>query len=250
VVKQQEGKLKEYAVVGTGNYHEGTAKIYTDYHLMTADKRITKEVKRVFDFFESNYLVQEYDHLIVSPHYTRTRFVELIDKEIENIKKGLPSGIVLKLNSLSDLKLIDKLYEASRYGVSIRLIIRGICSLIPQVPGLSENIEVISVVDRYLEHTRLFKFMNGGDPKFFISSADWMTRNIDHRVEVTAPIYDKAVKRQMQDHLDLIWKDNVKSRVIGGKEINAYKKNMGPRIRSQIEMYNYLRKVLKKNQLS
>ena len=250
VVKQQEGRLKEFAIVGTGNYHEGTAKIYTDYHLMTADKRITKEVKRVFDFFESNYLVQDYDHLIVSPHYTRTRFIELIDKEIENMKKGLPAGIVLKLNSLSDLNMIDKLYEASQYGVSTRLIIRGICSLIPQVPGLSENIEVISIVDRYLEHTRLFKFMNGGDPKFFISSADWMTRNIDHRVEVTAPIYDRTIKRQMQDHLDLIWKDNVKSRIIGGKEINAYKKNMGPRIRSQIEMYNYLQKVLKKNQLA
>ena len=173
----------------------------------------------------------------------------LIEQEIENAKKGLPAGMFLKMNSLSDLEIIDKLYEASKYGVKIRLIVRGICSLIPQLPGVSDNIEAISIIDRYLEHSRVFIFENGGDPKFYLSSADWMTRNIDQRVEVSVPVYDKHLQAQLRDHLELIWKDNVKCRFHNAEQNNAYKKQPGPRIRSQIEMFNYVRKTLKKNQL-
>jgi polyphosphate kinase len=249
VRRNENGKKKDFAIVGTGNFHEGTAKLYTDYHLLTSDKRITKEVRQVFEFLQSNYLVFKYNHLVVSPHHTRKKFYYLIDQEIENAKKGLPSGIFLKMNSLSDHDIIDKLYEASKYGVKIRLIVRGICSLIPQVDGLSENIEAISVLDRYLEHSRVFVFENGGDPLYFISSADWMTRNLDYRVEVTAPVYDKGIQIQLRDHLELIWKDNVKCRFHNSDQNNAYKKQPGPRIRSQLEMFNYVRKTLKKNQL-
>lgn len=249
VSRTEKGKIKDFAIVGTGNFHEGTAKLYTDYHLITANKAITKEVRQVFEFLQSNYLVFNYEHLIVSPHYTRKKFYMLIDQEIENAKKGLPAGMFLKMNSLSDLEMIDKLYEACKYGVKIRLIVRGICSLIPQVPGLSDNIEAISIIDRYLEHSRVFVFENGGEPKFYLSSADWMSRNLDYRVEVTVPVYDKYLQAQLRDHMELIWKDNVKCRFHNAQQDNAYKKQPGPRIRSQLEMFNYVRKTLKKNQL-
>lgn len=245
----ENNRARDFAIVGTGNFHEGTARLYTDYHLLTADKRITAEVRQVFEFLQANYLVFNYEHLIVSPHHTRNRFVELIDTEIENAKKGRPASIFLKMNSLSDLAMINKLYEANKYGVKIRLIVRGICSLIPQVPGLSQNIEAISVIDRYLEHSRVYIFENGGEAKYFISSADWMTRNIDLRVEVTAPVYDKSLQIQLRDHMEIIWKDNVKSRIHNGQQDNCYKKVPGPRVRSQIEMYHYVTKTLKKNQL-
>jgi len=249
LITRREGKkTKDYAIVGTGNFHVGTAKLYTDYQLLTSDKRITKEIAQVFEFFRANYLQFNYDHIIVSPHHTRAKLIGLVDQEIENAKKGLPSGITLKMNSLSDLAMIDKLYEANRYGVKIKLIVRGICSIIPQVPGFSENIEAISIVDRYLEHSRVFVFTNAGEPKYYISSADWMNRNIDYRVEVAVPIYDKRIQKQLHDHLHIMWLDNVKSRVLNQEQDNAYKKHQGPRIRSQIEMYSYVRKTLKKNQ--
>lgn len=243
----ENNKGRDFAIVGTGNFHEGTARLYTDYFLLTSDKRITKEIRQVFEFLQTNYLVFNYQHLIVSPHHTRIRFIELIQTEIENAKKGLPSGITLKMNSLSDVQMIEKLYEASKYGVKIKLIIRGICSLVPQVPGISENIEAISIVDRYLEHSRVFVFESGGQPKYFLGSADWMTRNLDLRVEVSTPVYDKTLQLQLRDHLDLMWKDNVKSRFHNAEEENCYKKIPGPRIRSQIEMYHYVTKVFKKN---
>lgn len=249
VSRTKNGKTKDFAIVGTGNFHEGTAKLYTDYHQITANKAITKEVRQVFDFLQSNYLVFDYQHLIVSPHHTRNKLCALITQEIENAKKGLPAGIFLKMNSLSDVDMIEKLYEASKYGVKIKLIVRGICSLIPQVNGLSDNIWAISVVDRFLEHSRVFVFENGGEPKYYLSSADWMTRNLDYRVEVTAPVYDKNLQMQLRDHLELIWKDNVKSRLHNAAQDNAYKKHPGPRIRSQIEMFDYVKKTLKKKQL-
>lgn len=248
VSRLEKGKAKDFAILGTGNFHEGTARFYTDYQLLTADKNLTKEVRQVFDFLQSNYLIFNYEHLIVSPHHTRKNMHRLIDNEIDNAKKGIPAGIFLKLNSLSDLEMIDKLYEASRYGVKIRLVIRGICSLIPNEPGLSDNIEAISIVDRYLEHSRVLIFENGGEPKYYLSSADWMTRNLDYRVEVTMPVYSKSIQNQLRDHMEIIWKDNVKSRHHNRDQNNAYKKIQGPKIRSQIEMFDYVRKTLKKNQ--
>lgn len=247
LVERRSGKKKEqFAIVGTGNFHEGTARVYTDYHLMTSDKRITKEVAQVFEFIKAPYMVKEYNHLIVSPHYTRGKFEDLIDREIEHAKAGRKAGVFLKMNSLSSFDMCDKLYEASAAGVQIRLIIRGICCLIPGVPGMSDNIEAISVIDRYLEHSRVYWFENGGDPACFISSFDFMTRNLDYRVEVGAPIYSKQVQRELKDHLELIWKDNVKARLHNEANDNAYRKIPGPRIRSQVAMYDYVKNQLKK----
>lgn len=243
--ENEDGKEQLYASVGTGNFNEGTSKFYTDYHLLTADPRITKDVARVFDFIANNYKIKRYRHLLVSPHHTRKNFIRLIDKEIENAKKGLPSGIKIKLNSLSDVKLIDKLYEASSYGVKIQLVVRGICSLVPGKKGMSENIEAISILDRYLEHSRLIIFENGGDPKYYLGSADWMRRNLDIRVEVTTPVFDDKVKRQLRDHFEIIWKDNVKSRWHNEALDNQYRQIRGPKIRSQYALYEYVKKQLK-----
>ena len=244
--RREKNRLVSYCSIGTGNFNESTAKLYTDYHLLTADKRITREVEKVFDFLHHNYKIHKYNHLLVSPHYTRKAMIRLIEVEIENAKRGDAAAIDLKLNSLCDVKLIEKLYEASSYGVKIRLIIRGICSLVPGVPGMSENIEAISILDRYLEHSRVAIFENSGDPKYYISSADWMPRNLDYRVEVTTPVYDKKIKKQLSDHFEIIWKDNVKARWHNEAMDNKYRKLKGPKIRSQYAMYDYVKKQLKK----
>lgn len=246
ITKERNGVEQLFATIGTGNFNESTSRLYTDYHLLTADKRITKDVARVFDFLRNNYKIKKYRHLLVSPHDTRKGFIRLIDKEIENAKKGLASGIKIKLNSLSDVKLIDKLYEASAYGVQVQMVIRGICSLVPGQKGLSENIEAISILDRFLEHSRLIIFENGGDPKYFLGSADWMPRNLDYRVEVSTPVYDETVKRQLRDHFDIIWKDNVKARWHNAELNNEYRRIRGPKIRSQYAMYDYVKKQLKR----
>ena len=246
ITRVENEKRELYASIGTGNYNESTSKLYTDYHLLTSNKDITKEVELVFDFLQRNYKVHKYQHLLVSPHTTRKSFIRLIDNEIENAKKGAPSGITIKMNSLCDIKLIDKLYEASSYGVKIRLVVRGICSIIPGVKGMSENIEVISIVDRFLEHSRIIAFENAGDPKYFIASADWMQRNLDFRVEVTTPVYDESIKRQLRDHLEIIWKDNVKSRNLNAEQDNSYRSIKGPKIRSQYALYDYVKTQLKR----
>jgi len=155
----------------------------------------------------------------------------------------------LKLNSLSDFTLIDKLYEASRAGVKIQLIIRGICSLIPGVPGMSENIEAISIVDKFLEHPRVYIFENEGDSKIYISSADWMTRNMDYRVEVSCPIYDEDIKREIMDTFMISWNDNVKARIHSIKQDNAYRRNDKPVIRSQFALYEYYQNKLEKSKV-
>ncbi|MGO3181995.1 MAG: polyphosphate kinase 1 [Aequorivita sp.] len=239
IERLENGKLVRYGILSTGNFNESTARIYTDYTLFTADQRICKEVNKVFDFFEVNYQVKKYRHLIVSPHYTRKALYSLIDTEIKNKKAGLPSGIKLKLNSLSDLKMVDKLYEASRAGVKIKMIVRGICCLIPGVKGMSENIEAISIVGKFLEHPRLFIFENAGNTKVYISSADFMRRNLDNRVEITCPIYDEDIKKEILENFEIGWTDNVKARVFSIKNDNAYRKNKKPKVRSQFRMYNY-----------
>lgn len=246
ITRMEETGPRQYASIGTGNFNESTAKLYTDYHLLTSKKLITSEVAKVFDFLESNYKRFKYNHLIVSPHSTRKAFINLIEREINHAKRGNPSGVTVKLNSLSDVKIIDKLYEASSYGVKIKLIIRGICSLIPGLKGVSENIEAISIVDRFLEHSRVIVFENGGNPAYFLSSADWMPRNLDYRVEVTVPVYDPRIKRQLQDHLDIIWKDNVKSRWHNEEQDNAYRMIKGPKIRSQYVLNEYVKNQLKR----
>ncbi len=236
----QDGKLKRYGMVSSGNFNESTAKIYTDVTLFTCHEQILKDINKVFDFFDVNFRVYRYKHLIVSPHYTRTRFYKLIDREINNAIIGNEAYIKLKMNSLSDYDMIDKLYDASRAGVKIQLLVRGICSLIPGVKGMSENIEAISIVDNYLEHARVFIFANNGDPDVFISSADFMTRNIDARVEVTCPIYDMDIKKELIDAFDTGWKGNVKARYHSDKLDNKYRvRGNNPVFRAQLETYNY-----------
>ncbi len=242
IERLENGKIKRYGFISTGNFNESTAKIYTDVTLFTAHQKILKEVDRVFDFLEVNYKLHRYKHLIVSPHYTRKRFYKLIDREILHAIEGKEAHISLKMNSLTDLGMIDKLYEASQNGVHVRLIVRGICCLIPGVKGMSENIEAISVVDNYLEHSRIYIFANQGDPEVFISSADFMTRNIDERVEVTCPIYDPDIKQELLDSIEIGWKANVKARIHSEELDNQYVTSPGEKeFRSQQEMYNYYR---------
>ncbi|MBZ0326664.1 MAG: polyphosphate kinase 1 [Altibacter sp.] len=241
----EKQKTVRYGFISTGNFNESTARIYTDFTLFTSNPKICKEIYRVFDFFEVNYKIKKYRHLIVSPHYTRNAIYALIETEILNKKKGLPSGIRLKLNSLSDFKVIDKLYTASREGVKIQLIVRGICCLIPGIRGMSEHIEVISIVDKFLEHPRLFIFENGGSPKAYISSADIMGRNLDNRVEITCPIYDEALKNELIETFEICWSDNVKARVISEKQDNAYRKPKNGSVRSQFRLYEYYKEKLK-----
>ena len=240
VIERKEGKeLKRYGFISTGNFNETTAKIYTDYTLFTANQEILKEVNKVFNFFDTNYNVQKFKHLIVSPHYTKKQLKHLIDEEIKNAKAGKEAYIKLKMNNITSYKMIDKLYEASRAGVKIQMIVRGICCLVPGIEGMSENIEVISIVDKFLEHPRLFIFANGGNPKFYISSADWMTRNISFRVEVGCPIYDKAIQQELIDTFEISWADNVKARIINEAQDNTYRPHTTPALRSQVALYEY-----------
>lgn len=236
----EEGKVKRYGLISTGNFNENSAKIYTDVTLFTSNTEILKDAAKIFDFFDVNYRIHRYKHLIVSPHYTRNRFNKFIDREITNALLGKEAFIKLKMNSISDFKMTDKLYDASRAGVKIQLIVRGICCLIPGIKGLSENIEAISIVDNYLEHSRIYIFANGGDPAVFISSADIMTRNLDARVEVTCPIYDEDIKNELIETFEIGWKANVKARIHSVDLANNYKRRGDEKpFRAQLEMYNY-----------
>ncbi len=240
VIEREEGKgIKRYGFISTGNFNESTAKVYTDYTLFTANQDILKEVNKVFNFFETNYNIQKYKHLIVSPHYTKKILKQLIEEEIKNAKAGKEAYIKLKMNNITSYKMIDKLYEASRAGVKIQMIVRGICCLVPGIEGMSENIEVISIVDKFLEHPRLFIFGNNGNPKVYISSADWMTRNISFRVEVGCPIYDETIKQELIDTFQISWADNVKARVIDQAQDNHYRPHTLPAQRSQVALYEY-----------
>lgn len=249
VERIESGKLKRYGFISTGNFNESTSKIYTDVTLLTSHQEILKDVSKVFDFLQVNYRLHRYKHLIVSPHYTRSRISKLIDKEISQALAGNPAYINLKMNSLSDIEMINKLYDASNAGVKIKLQIRGICSLIPGVHGMSENIEAISIVDNFLEHSRVFIFCNHNNPLVFISSADFMTRNLDGRVEVTCPIYDEEIKKELIDTFDIGWKGNVKARYHSEKLDNQYRiRKTGETIfRAQLETYTYYKNKLDSN---
>lgn len=240
IERTENHKIKRYGLISTGNFNESTAKTYTDVTLFTSHQKILKDIEKIFDFFEVNFHVHRYKHLIVSPHYTRSRFHKLIDREITHAKMGAEAYINLKMNSLTDFEMIDKLYAASRAGVKIKLQVRGICSLIPGIAGMSENIEAISIVDNYLEHARVYIFGNNGDPEVFISSADFMTRNLDTRVEVTCPIYDETIKQELIEVFGIGWKGNVKARFHSQYMDNKYRqKGVNPVFRAQLETYNY-----------
>ncbi|MCK0156935.1 polyphosphate kinase 1 [Cellulophaga sp. F20128] len=244
IEREENDKIKRYGFISTGNFNESTAKIYTDYTLFTAYSPLLKELNKVFDFFETTYKINKYKHLVVSPHYTKNVFIGLIDQEIKNAREGKDAFIKIKMNSFTSYKMVDKLYEASNAGVKIQLIVRGICCLVPGVKGMSENIEAISVVDKFLEHTRVFIFGNNGNSKVYISSADWMTRNLDFRVEVGCPIYDEDIKQELVDTFEISWNDNVKARMFSEQQDNAYRKNDKPKLRSQFAVYEYYQKKL------
>lgn len=245
IEREEDDKVKRYGFISTGNFNESTAKVYTDYTLFTADQKILKDINKVFNFFETNYRIFRYKHIITSPHYSEKALFKLIDAEIIKVKLGKPSGIRLKMNSLSSYKMVDKLYEASRAGVKVKMVIRGICCLIPGVPGMSENIEVISIVDKFLEHSRLYIFGDDSDAKIYISSADWMTRNIENRVEVSCPIYDEEIKQELIDNFNICWSANVKARILNDTQNNEYKKRKSPIVRAQFATYEYYLNKLK-----
>lgn len=248
----EDEKLVRYSHIGTGNFHENNARIYTDFALFTKHKEICQEVDNVFSFVSHSYLRFRFNHLIVSPLTSRRRLYQLIDNEIQFAEQKQKAKITLKLNNLVDDGLINKLCIASQAGVKVRLIIRGMCSLIPGEEGVSENIKIISIVDRFLEHPRIMLFHHNGNDLVFITSADWMERNLDHRVEVACPIYDEILKKQIIDILDLQFQDNVKARIINKTQSNRYvSKGKREPLRSQIAIYDYLvehEKLLSKKQ--
>ena len=243
-----EGKQVQYAIIGTGNFNENTAKVYTDIFLLTARPEITREVKKIFEFFDNRFEIGKYKHLMVAPLNMRAKMKQLISREIKNAKDKKPALLFFKLNNLVDKEIIKKLYEASNAGVKIKLIVRGICSLVPGVEGLSENIEAISILDRYLEHPRIFYFYNNGKEEIYMGSADMMERNIDHRIEVLVSILDKDIKKQLKEILELTWKDNVKARTLVHGHLNDYvtKAKNADALRSQLALYNYFKSYYEK----
>ncbi len=246
LIKRREGKeLISYANVGTGNFNEETARLYADDSLLTSHPRITQEVEIVFGLIEKTLVSHSnFKHLVVSPYRTRRFFLRMIDNEIRNARLGLRAEILLKMNSLVDEEIVNKLYKASQAGVKCRLIIRGICVLVPGIPGVSENIEAISIVDRFLEHSRVFIFHNGGNERFFISSADFMVRNLDHRIEVGCPILDNQIKAELRTMMDIQWRDNVKARILEKTRKNNYRQvTSEPLTRSQLAIYEYFKTI-------
>ncbi|MCR8556303.1 polyphosphate kinase 1 [Mucilaginibacter sp. BJC16-A38] len=242
VMRTEKERPAYYACLSTGNFNEKTARMYADHTLLTADKRITADLVNVFKALSKNILPKGLKSLIVSPIDARPAIYKLIDNEIKNAKAGKQAYMILKMNSLADEQLINKLYQASNAGVKIQMIIRGMCCLIAGVKGYSENIEVISIVDKYLEHARVHIYCNGGDELIYLTSADFMTRNIDTRVEVGFPIYDEGLKKEIRDIIDLQLEDNTKSREINIHNTNKYHKTRSelPH-RAQVDTYNYLK---------
>ncbi|HDU8489675.1 TPA: polyphosphate kinase 1 [Aeromonas hydrophila] len=248
ITRHEQGEAVRYAHIGTGNFNEKTAKIYTDFSLLTRHPDITAEVEGVFEYIEYPYRRYKFNHLLVSPINSRRQLYRLIDNELANAKAGQPSGITLKINNLVDKDLINRLYAAGQAGVPIQMIIRGMCALRPGVPGLSDNIKVISIIDRFLEHPRVMVFHNKGNPQLYISSADWMSRNIDGRIEVGTPIYDERLKQRILDILELQLSDTCKARVIDADQKNEYVKRGNRRkIRSQVAIYDYLKRIESNN---
>ena len=240
ITRVSSRKRQEVVYVGTGNFHEKTARIYEDIGLLTANAQIVNEVKKVFRFFENNVDRGRFSTLIVSPFNSRRRWSELIDEEIEKAERKQPASIFLKMNSLIDEKMITRLYEASRAGVKIRVLCRGMCSLVTGVSNQSENIKVRSVVGRYLEHSRVFIFGDAkGEQKVFIGSGDWMARNLDKRVEVMTPILDPQLKKQLNGFLETMWKGNQKARIIDALQKNEYVRSDSDSIEAQLAIYEY-----------
>jgi polyphosphate kinase len=248
ITRVKNDVTERYAAVGTGNFNEDTARVYTDHLLLTVNKKITNEVYKAFNFFSVNYKKDNFYHLVLSPFFLRNKIISLIENEIKNAKEGKKAYIYIKLNNLTDTEIINYLYEASNAGVKIRLIIRGMLSLVPGIKKTSENIKAIGIVDRFLEHSRFLIFANGGMEQIYISSADLMPRNLDHRIEVTCPIFDKNIRAEIKEIFNIQWNDNVKARIFNETQSNEYVKSGKEKIQSQLEVYNYIRRTNEKTQ--
>ncbi|EKE87625.1 polyphosphate kinase 1 [Idiomarina xiamenensis] len=242
ITRKQDDVVRQYAAIGTGNFHEHTAKVYTDFTLFTCQPAITQEVEQVFDFIEHSYKRYRFSSLLVSPLNQRERLLALIQREQQHAQQRQTAWIEAKVNNLVDVELIQALYAASQAGVKIKLIVRGMCALVPGIKGISDNIKVISIVDRFLEHPRVMAFANGGQREVYIGSADWMARNLDQRIEVSVPINDAKLQQQIMDILALHWRDTTKARVIDAEQRNHYVKRGNKRkLQSQLAIYDYLK---------
>ena len=245
ITREVDGEKTDYAYFSTGNFNENTAKLYTDLCFFTSDKRLTREALMLLNFLENRKeITEEFVHLGVGQHNLNSKIDTYIDYEISQAKKGNKAEIFLKLNSIQDKRVIKKLYQASQSGVKIRMIVRGICSIVPGVKGISDNIEIISIVDRFLEHSRIYYFHHAGDKLTYLSSADWMVRNLRHRYETMVPLYDQVVKQTVKEIMELQWSDNVKARIVSNNETNEYRDKSNSKVgklRSQIESYNYFK---------
>ncbi|NSW95451.1 MAG: polyphosphate kinase 1, partial [Bacteroidales bacterium] len=247
ITRVKNDVTQRYAAIGTGNFNEDTARVYTDHLLLTSDKKITNEVYKAFNFFNVNYRKDNYYHLVLSPFFLRNKLTLLIDNEIKNAKAGKKAFIYMKLNNLTDRELINHLYEASNAGVNIRLIVRGMFSLVTGIKDQSENIKAIGIVDRFLEHTRFMIFCNGGNEEYYISSADLMPRNIEHRIEVTCPIFDKNIRSELMQIFNIQWNDTVKARKLDASLSNKFVKSDKKPVHSQVEVYNFIKKIHEKS---
>ncbi|MEM7105764.1 MAG: polyphosphate kinase 1 [Bacteroidota bacterium] len=244
ITREENGSMKNYCYLSTGNFHEGTARVYSDFGLFTADRRLTDESARLFNYLETQKRPHnKFKHFLVGQFNLRPSLNKFIDDEIERARAGQEAKIILKLNSLEDSKMIARLYEASQAGVKIKLIVRGICCLVPGVPGISDNIEAFSIVDRFLEHSRIYYFYGGGEEKIYLSSADWMKRNLSYRIETAFPIYDNEIRKEIKDFLRIQFHDNVKARIVDGNQNDNYRKDDSDLpVRAQLETYYYLKR--------
>lgn len=232
----------DIACVSTGNFHEGNARVYTDYMLMTAAKNIVKDVNAVFTFIEKPYMPVTFKELLVSPNEMKKKFVRLINNEIKNRQQGKPAYIKVKINHITEPEMVRKLYEASENGVRVDLLVRGNCSLVTGIPGKSDNIRICGIIDRYLEHSRIFIFANGGEKKCFIGSADWMPRNLDNRIEVVTPVYDAKIKEDLEKVIDYGLRDTMQGRIVDGTgENRPWTTEDGGAFRSQEQLYLHYR---------
>ncbi len=235
----------DIACVSTGNFHEGNARVYTDYMLMTAAKNIVKDVNAVFTFIEKPYMPVTFKELLVSPNEMKKKFVRLINNEIKNRQQGKPAYIKVKINHITEPEMVRKLYEASENGVRVDLLVRGNCSLVTGIPGKSDNIRICGIIDRYLEHSRIFIFANGGEKKCFIGSADWMPRNLDNRIEVVTPVYDAKIKEDLEKVIDYGLRDTMQGRIVDGTgENRPWTTEDGEAFRSQEQLYLHYREQL------
>jgi polyphosphate kinase len=241
IQKRVKGKLIKYGFISTGNLNEKTAKVYADHCLLTANKTLMNESNRIFTYLENwqqgDKPIAKMSNLLISPINMRNSIIQLIEYEIKLAKQGKPAKIIIKLNALTDITLIEHLYKAAKANVEVHLIIRGILTLKLN----NQKINAISIVDQYLEHARVFIFHNGGNEKVYIASADWMVRNLDHRIEVATPILDPAIKKEMIDIINIQLQDNQKARILDNELLNKYVPSTGKKHKSQEETYNYLK---------